>query len=64
MMLIKCDICKKEVDHNGIDLIIRTHDYVNADLCLACGKPLVEFANKYSLPTVFDKKHKTKTRKK
>ena len=56
MKLIRCDLCDEEINRRErIDLIIRGDTGVNTDLCLACGKPLVDFSVRNKLSKAFER---------
>lgn len=47
MIIEKCDICNKNIKDKPIR--IRWGFYKSSDLCLDCGKPILEFLKKNKL---------------
>lgn len=54
MFVMKCDLCKKEIDHNN-RVEVRFASYKKVDLCEKCASPVFSFLEKNKF---IDKKNK------
>ena len=59
MRITKCDLCKKSIKGEAVNAGVGF--YRRAELCVSCGKPVLDFLNRHKLSTSEDSVGKIKS---